>query len=35
MDLHPQDMKVYYEDDVFVCYYLRQEANLQYNLGIN
>lgn len=34
-ELHPQDMKVYYEDEDFVCYYFRQDDNLQYDLGIN
>lgn len=32
--LYPHAMKVYYEDDDFVCYYFRQEAGVLYNLGI-
>lgn len=33
-ELYPHTMKVYYEDDDFVCYYFRQEAEALYNLGI-
>lgn len=34
MKLYPHEMSVYYEDDDFVCYYFRQEANSPYDLTI-
>ena len=30
---YPREMKVYYEDESFVCYYFRQEPSSPYNLG--
>lgn len=33
-ELHPEEMKIYYEDDDFICYYLRQNGDSQLNLGI-
>ena len=33
-ELHPNKLNIYYEDDDFVCYYFRQEAESLYNLGI-
>ena len=33
--LYPYEMKVYYEDDDFVCYYFRQETSAPYSLGLN
>lgn len=32
--LYPQELKAYYEDDDFVCYYFEQEPNALYNLAI-
>lgn len=32
--LHPEEMKIYYEDDDFICYYFRQDGDVQYQLGI-
>lgn len=34
-ELYPNEMKVYYEDEVFVCYYFRQEPHSPYNLAID
>ena len=34
MLLHPGDMKVYYEDEDFICYYLIQDINAPYQLGV-
>lgn len=34
MLMHPDDMKVYYEDEDFICYYLTQDANAPYKLGV-
>lgn len=34
MKLYPHEMSVYYEDDDFICYYFRQEANSPYDLTI-
>lgn len=31
---HPSEMKVYYEDEDFVCYYFRQNPGEFYNLGM-
>lgn len=31
---HPSEMKVYYEDEDFVCYYFRQNPGEYYNLGM-
>lgn len=31
---HPSEMKVYYEDENFVCYYFRQNPGEFYNLGM-
>ncbi len=33
-ELYPFEMKVYYEDDDFICYYFRQETYSPYNLSI-
>ena len=33
-ETYPQAMKVYYEDEDFVCYYFRQNTGTLYNLGI-
>ncbi len=33
-EFHPEEMKIYYEDDDFICYYLRQDRDSQLNLGI-
>lgn len=33
MKLHPSKMEVYYEDDAFVCYYLRNDGIFQYRSG--
>lgn len=33
-ELHPEEMKIYYEDDDFICYYFRQDGDVQYQLGI-
>lgn len=33
-ELHPGVLDVYYEDEDFVCYYLRQEPGRLYHLGI-
>lgn len=32
--LYPSELKTYYEDEDFVCYYFRQEPNSPYNLAI-
>lgn len=34
MSRHPDDMKVYYEDEDFICYYLMQDINAPYQLGV-
>lgn len=34
MQLHPYEMNVYYEDESFVCYYLMQDTNTPYRLGV-
>lgn len=34
LEQHPADMDIYYEDDNFVCYEIRQESGKRYNLGI-
>lgn len=31
-ELYPNDLKVYYEDDDFVCYYIQQNPQFSYNL---
>lgn len=33
-ELYPSELKTYYEDEDFVCYYFRQEPNSPYNLAI-
>ncbi len=33
-EIYPENMKIYYEDDAFVCYYLRQNEGAQYNLKV-
>lgn len=32
---HPGEMEIYYEDDDFVCYHIRQNPDMPYNLGTN
>lgn len=34
MQIYPYEMNVYYEDDNFVCYYLVQDMNNLYRLGL-
>ncbi len=34
-ELYPSEMKIYYEDEVFVCYYFQQEPHSPYNLAID
>lgn len=31
--LHPSELKIYYEDDNFVCYYFKQDTEEPYNLA--
>ena len=33
--LYPNEMKVYYETDDFVCYYIHQNVECLYNLAID
>lgn len=33
--LYPSEMRVYYEDEDFVCYYFRQEPNAPYDLAMD
>ena len=35
LNQHPFEMNVYYEDEDFICYYLKQEPDMPYNLGTN
>lgn len=35
MKLYPNEMKVYYETDDFVCYYIHQNVECLYNLAID
>lgn len=35
MELYPNEMKVYYENDRFVCYYIEQNVYRLYNFAIN
>lgn len=35
MELYPNEMKVYYENDRFVCYYIRQNVYRLYNFAID
>lgn len=35
MELYPNEMKVYYEDDRFVCYYIEQNVYRLYNFAID
>lgn len=30
---HPSELKIYYEDDDFVCYYFKQDIDMPYNLA--
>ena len=32
--LYPNEMKIYYEDDQFVCYYFKQNPNALYDLAV-
>lgn len=33
-ELYPNEMKIYYEDEAFVCYYFRQNMQSLYNLNL-
>jgi len=34
-EAYPNEMKIYYEDEAFVCYYVQQNVQRLYNLGLN
>ena len=34
-ELYPNEMKVYYENDRFVCYYIEQNVYRLYNFAID
>ncbi|MCD7836160.1 MAG: hypothetical protein LUG83_05870, partial [Lachnospiraceae bacterium] len=33
-EIYPHELRIYYEDDDFICYYFRQNTQRLYRLGI-